>query len=1427
MPLPPPPPTKFIADERARFDKLSAQHPLLLLPVRIETRFDQSGKRLKIRIYPDAIHQDGHWTRPSADELALAKQYWTLRLAAADANAKLEVDRWLCERVPERRAAWLARVSKPTLDAQGKPVYPNLALRSESPPPVAAALPDHFAAVGWLDGARRFVAFGKPVKPRPALGPALGKPAWSQAPGVLPVDADSAWLIDYDQALAAGLAITVDLGQAGLEELPTRGLDTLLIVGVRYESAAQGAQTLGSLLEAHLGDQGLEFVAQGTPTNNTESANAGWTAEIDELGDHFARELGERAPSKDAESDALRLAAALGLSSDLLARVIGGERSEQRGAAAMQQLIWEVSWGAYLDDLLAPEGQASRVDAAIRTRARQWFVEHVRGGAALPTLAIGSQPYGILPIRRRLDFQPLSGDPATEPGFALGLERLLISLVGRWRESLALVPRLDPVEPAAVGSSDVDRDIATLLGSLPHPNRFVLRRLTVQRSLLMLLWGFMLESMKFNFPAVGNAYVAGLAKLTDIDAQISLLKSLRARTDKPVTAGLTLPPMIDALVGMLESHRSRLAPIADVYPGLLREIFDVGVQDVQLATSGYGNATADRLFTRPLIEAPGATTGARASDYLKWIRSKVPLEAVPLGSLGGKLGGTPAKPEPTPPEPTAALTDDPPLLYQLADKAITNLAPGLRSELRSALATLATCDADQLELRLRETLGLASHRIDAWFTSLAQRDLDVLRGKQAQGIQLGAWGFVESLRPDQAGARESEGFIHAPSLAHAATAAVLRAGWRAHAGDASEGKLAVDLRSSRVRLALDLVEGMRAGQQLGDLLGARFERILHDGNLDAWIDPCRKAALAGSVGPRGPVDGLALLELYEGAGVKLGADTLRDGTPAPAPLAGVQVALETLQASLDAVGDASIADAVHLLLQANDSRAAATLDAIAGGDAMPPELRSLESPRAAITITHRVALGFGPAAPTTTPAPWGAGPLATLEPALENWLAGLLPSPSAIKVRVIRRDGTQAGLLGLDAIVSASKLSLLTWLSLAPRGPIDADAAWARLAVLHARTSDAKLADERELSVDPDHAVDAAAITLADFALLAHALYALLTRARPLDARDLAGSDATPGWNLAEATARFTGFRNALVAASAVKPINSVAALRAGLLELADFGLPAAIPRSGSSVDERSDLDAQLKAVLAQLGDRLAADAALASQPPPDDDAGKLDRLRQRLALLLDQPIVFMPKLSAPNPAIASALTRSNALLANDPTRATNWLHDAAKVRPELGRLAEVIALTELTRDASVIVPVVGQIPDAANEPWVALAAPTTRERDRLCLWFAGADLNGKAPIAGLLIDEFNEALPAIDQTTGIALHFDSPSSRPPQTLLLAVPRLTNDVPEAWSFERLCDALIDTIELAKLRAVDPDILQGYGHHAPAIFPGLLDAGAQP
>jgi hypothetical protein len=86
--------------------------------------------------------------------------------------------------------------------------------------------------------------------------------------------------------------------------------------------------------------------------------------------------------------------------------------------------------------------------------------------------------------------------------------------------------------------------------------------------------------------------------------------------------------------------------------------------------------------------------------------------------------------------------------------------------------------------------------------------------------------------------QESDGYIHAPSLHHAATAAVLRSGFTSHEGDST---LAIDLTSRRARVARWLLGGVRRGQTLGALLGYRFERALHDANLDVQKDRYRRS----------------------------------------------------------------------------------------------------------------------------------------------------------------------------------------------------------------------------------------------------------------------------------------------------------------------------------------------------------------------------------------------------------------------------------------------------------------------------------------------------------------------------------------------------------------------------------------------------------
>ena len=82
------------------------------------------------------------------------------------------------------------------------------------------------------------------------------------------------------------------------------------------------------------------------------------------------------------------------------------------------------------------------------------------------------------------------------------------------------------------------------------------------------------------------------------------------------------------------------------------------------------------------------------------------------------------------------------------------------------------------------------------------------------------------MRPREAAG--NKGFVHGPSPEHAATAAILRAGWESRKAEDgnSENALAVRIDSPRVRAALSLLEGIGQGDTLAALLGYQLERTL-------------------------------------------------------------------------------------------------------------------------------------------------------------------------------------------------------------------------------------------------------------------------------------------------------------------------------------------------------------------------------------------------------------------------------------------------------------------------------------------------------------------------------------------------------------------------------------------------------------------------
>lgn len=125
-----------LADLRAAFADTTARLlgsvatdvPALLLPVRLETRFeyDDTGatpQALRIRVFPDAIHVDSHQRALSVDETVWGRHFIALSAAAVSDAERLAAWRVLASRFGVRRASWIASVlgSEESLSRQRAP----------------------------------------------------------------------------------------------------------------------------------------------------------------------------------------------------------------------------------------------------------------------------------------------------------------------------------------------------------------------------------------------------------------------------------------------------------------------------------------------------------------------------------------------------------------------------------------------------------------------------------------------------------------------------------------------------------------------------------------------------------------------------------------------------------------------------------------------------------------------------------------------------------------------------------------------------------------------------------------------------------------------------------------------------------------------------------------------------------------------------------------------------------------------------------------------------------------------------------------------------------------------------------------------------------------------------------------------------------
>ena len=160
---------------------------------------------------------------------------------------------------------------------------------------------------------------------------------------------------------------------------------------------------------------------------------------------------------------------------------------------------------------------------------------------------------------------------------------------------------------------------------------------------------------------------------------------------------------------------------------------------------------------------------------------------------------------------------------------------------------------------------------------------------------------------------------------------------------------------------------------------------------------------------------------------------------------------------------------------------------------------------------------------------------------------------------------------------------------------------------------------------------------------------------------------------------------------------------------------------------------------------------------------------------------------------------------------AEEWMQKSAAIRSRLARWDYVRTLYELYNDGQLeLAPT--QLPFRADDSWLAVEFPETNADgsvfnitdDTLSIVIHGNDAFTTAKDqCGLLIDDWTENICDKTSVTGLAFNYNQPDAQAPQALLLAVtPQETGH----WSWDALVGILNDTLLRAKLRAIEPALL---------------------
>lgn len=1472
--------------------------PILFFPVRIETVFRANGDNpeLWVRIFPDDIAVDTHEQQLTEDEKTAGEAYWA-SYAAASGDEPQILQAWdvLSRGFTAQRAAWIALQTMPSNPAQPTKLYPW------GKQPVSKIMPDRFVIIGYSTNNYSSPAFSVQTNLIPdilAMGIDPSIPDDPNNPNnetfvqdngdIITPHNDVDWMVDFDAAIAKGLGKKIAI----TTEQFNQGFDRIIVLGVKASLNKDLSQKrLEELIDAHHYTDGFSLLKQGTSTSNTDTEYSGYSSVDFGNPTTYATErknqLFTPVPNNNGKSDGQMLCEALGIEYETLYHIYHSNGYDIRDSMNINNALFQVAVGYFVGDMLHPLVTRTRVD-----ELRDFFADYVRARGALPSIRSGIQPYGILPasaysrINWRTDvYKDLYSD----------IRWLTATLSQHWDNAVTAIA---PDGYIVTAGENPNQSVVDFLARPP------LSQGRIQR--LGFGPGYVWNNLVYASPEepnrpqewLNNQYQR-MNQLQDESglplnprpriAQFNFLEE-QMQVTRPLVASENTPKN-QPLPSLGGSDKNYLSLIADASFAQLRDenYNDLGVPDGEIPNAQLYQFTRQSLMLEyfdaackllgipddqriepELINIVHPSDGGEGNEYQT------------NENFGLYTGGSRWAVMDTPYAGFPTVGD-----FLSSEAASGNEQAFYLIRAKNSIRELSFNAVGELEMLATEVMDAACYRLDTWVLALVNQRINAVRGitdgslNRGKGIYLGAYGWVENVR--NRGPRtymqqpptsnfslpieidsSNKGFMQAPSIAQAATAAVLRSGYINNGASSPTSPFSVNISSERTRYALEILDGIRNGQELAVLLGYEFERRLHDNyppnpgvlETDKHIVSIREKYYllnkintittegTEAVKARNVTNGITLVNDYR-AGVPFTnfLNTLVLTTPERNAILAEAAWISNL---MDAVGDLTAAESIFQLVQGNQQRSSAMTDAIARGTNIP-EIEHINTPKTGLTINQKLTMHFE--LDTDGPDGWEnatASRRATAEPYMNRWIGQLLGDPALIKFRVINRSQGDD-----DITLSIADLNIqpidLAYIITDELNTDDSELAVRIKRYLRGGTSSwAARTDVLEIEYDP--LTTTPDVNLADILPILRYLKRVIANSRPLKTLDYVPSlqaneapqEIMNEYQLVDIYTRmnaaFTEFNNAYndldtqLASFTSPSATNFGLIRQHLERLNQFGLTQTLYEFKEDTEADYEvLKEYASSVVKEAEKRLKQynaakpDDPVVNQPTTASDIDKfINDTFQAVKALFGREFTILPmfKIQATDSTmLQNVLTSNYGSLLNDHKTpvapVTNhylmdeWLSGIAKIKKNAADFELLTVLTsainpDVFDGDRTLAPLQLPYSNDGSDRWLG-ASVADQESIKVGRTAFGVSLPTTSGVhditdwqVGILIEEWTDVVPSMEETTGIAFHFNQPNSKPPQCLLLG---LTPDITGNWLWDDLVDMINETFTLAKTRAI--------------------------